>query len=264
MGTSKEVLTIETPEYVGFQYVLAGLGSRATAFLLDTAIRLLFILVIFIFILLLSQWLPFLDPSGVLTGLSKNWIMALGVIAYGFIDLGYFLFFEALWNGQTPGKRQQRLRVIHTDGAPIGWLGSSIRNILRAVDIPAGVYPIGFIVMFMSRNSQRIGDFAAGTLVIVEKSRGVPIDGTVPQDGQVEHREDIEANISTLSPKQYQVFKSFLQRREAMDQDHRQQLARLLAQRLLERWEVSYKLDISYEAFLEKVVESYEKIRRAL
>jgi uncharacterized RDD family membrane protein YckC len=264
MGTSKEFLTIQTPEYVGFQYTLAGLGSRAIAFLLDTAIRLLFLLVIFAVIILFSQWLPSMDTTGILSGLSKNWIMALGVIAYGIIDLGYFLLFEALWNGQTPGKRQQRLRVIRMDGAPIGWLGSAIRNILRAVDILVGVYPIGFVVMFMSQNSQRIGDYAAGTVVIVERSRSVPRERTAHQHTDAEERGDIETHISSLEPKQYQVLRSFLQRREEMDQDHRQQLARLLAQRLLERWEVSNRLDISYESFLEKVVESYERIRRAL
>jgi uncharacterized RDD family membrane protein YckC len=264
MGTSKEVLTIQTPEYVGFQYILAGLGSRAIAFLLDTAIRLLFLLVIFVVGILLSQRLPSLDPTGIVSSLSKNWIMALGVIAYGIIDLGYFLLFEALWNGQTPGKRQQRLRVIRMDGAPIGWLGSAIRNVLRAVDILAGVYPIGVVVMFMSRNSQRIGDYAAGTVVIVERSRGVPKERTPRQHTDTGQRGDIETYISTLEPKQYQVLRSFLERRDEMDQDHRQQLARLLVQRLLERWEISVKLDISYESFLEKVVESYERIRRAL
>ena len=264
MGTSKEVLTIQTPENVGFHYVLAGLGSRATAFLLDIGIRLLFLLVIFMGLMLTARWLPALDASGIFSGLSKNWIIALGVVAYGIIDLGYFLLFEALWNGQTPGKRQQRLRVVRVDGTPIGWLGSAIRNILRAVDIVAGVYPIGFVVMFLSQNSQRIGDYAAGTVVIVERSRGVPEMTTAPAEPDTAQRGDIETHISTLSPKQYQVLRTFLQRREAMDHDHRQDLARLLAQRLLERWEISYKLDISYESFIEKVVDSYERIRRAL
>ena len=264
MGTSKEVLTIQTPEKVGFQYLLGGLGSRATAFILDTGIRVLFLSVIFLGFRLTAQWIPVLDPSGVLSGLSKNWIIALGVIAYGLIDLGYFLLFEALWNGQTPGKRQQRLRVVRLDGAPIGLLGSAIRNILRAVDILAGVYPIGLVVMFLSQKSQRIGDYAAGTVVIVERSRGMPKVETSVHESHAEPRGDIETHISTLRPKQYQVLKSFLKRREAMDSDHRQHLARLLAQRLLERWEISYKLDISYESFIEKVVDSYESIRRAL
>ena len=128
METPKEILTIQTPEYVGFQYALAGLGSRATAYLLDTAIRILFLIFIFVIIVMLSKGIPMLDPTGIAIKLSKNWIMALGVIAYGVIDLGYFLLFEAFWSGQTPGKRQQKLRVIRKNGQPIGWIDSGIRR----------------------------------------------------------------------------------------------------------------------------------------
>ncbi|MGD8530784.1 MAG: RDD family protein, partial [Syntrophobacterales bacterium] len=115
MGTAKETLKIQTPEHVGFQYVLAGLGTRATAFLLDTAFRGLFIFFIFLTMLFLGRLLPELDPSGLLSDLSKNWILALAVLAYGVVDLGYFLLFEALWSGQTPGKRLQKLRVIRVN-----------------------------------------------------------------------------------------------------------------------------------------------------
>jgi len=116
----------------------------------------------------------------------------------------------------------------------------------------------------MSRNSQRIGDFAAGTVVIAERSRGIPKERTAHQHTDEEQLGEIEVYISTVKPKQYQVLRSFLERREEMDQDHRQQLARLLVQRLMDQWENSKRLDISYESFLEKVVEAYERIRRAL
>jgi uncharacterized RDD family membrane protein YckC len=264
METPKETLTIQTPEYVGFQYTLAGLGSRAIAYLLDTAVRLIFVLCIFILILTFSRWLPALDPEGIAGRLSKNWIMALGVIAYGVIDLGYFLLFEALWSGQTPGKRQQKLRVIRKNGQPIGWLESAIRNILRAIDILFGFYPLGLIVMFLSHNTQRIGDYAAGTVVIVDRARNTIGDRSRDQSAGIEPRQDIEANLATLKPRQYQIIRSFLQRREGMDDAHRHQLARLLAHRLIERWGGSYQLDISYEAFLEEVVRSYERHRRAV
>lgn len=173
METVKETMTIQTPEHVGFQYTLAGLGTRAMALLLDTAIRGLFILSIFVVLILISQWLPALSPAD-LADLSKNWIIAIGILAYGVVDLGYFLIFEALWSGQTPGKRFQKLRVIRIDGQPIGWLESAIRNILRAVDIFSGFYPLGLIVIFLSRRSQRIGDYAAGTVVIIERGARSP------------------------------------------------------------------------------------------
>jgi uncharacterized RDD family membrane protein YckC len=264
MQTAKETLTIHTPEHVGFQYVLAGLGSRASAFLLDTAIRALLIFFIFIVIILLSQWLPSLVPTGLPANLPKSWIMALGVLAYGLVDLGYFLLFEALWSGQTPGKRQQKLRVIRVNGQPIGWLESAIRNILRAADLLAGVYPMGLIVMFLSQRTQRIGDYAAGTVVVVERRHNVPKDRTRLRHERVEIGSDIEPLISTLEPKQYQILRSFLQRRQEMDRSHRQELARVLAHRLLERWGISPKLKASYEAFLEEVVGAYERSRRAI
>ena len=103
MEITKDTLGIRTPEQVKFQYVLAGLGSRATAFLLDTAIRALFVLCIVIGFLLLSSWIPKLVSADFFDGLSRAWIMAIGVIAYGSVDLGYFLVFEALWSGQTRG-----------------------------------------------------------------------------------------------------------------------------------------------------------------
>ena len=264
METPKEILTIQTPEYVGFQYALAGLGSRATAYLLDTAIRILFLIFILVIIGLLSKGIPMLDPSGIAIKLSKNWIMALGVITYGVIDLGYFLLFEALWSGQTPGKRQQKLRVIRKNGQPIGWIESAIRNILRAIDIILGFYPLGLVVMFLSHNTQRIGDYAAGTVVIVERDRNTIGDRTRIQTDGIALQQDIESHLATLKPRQYQIIRSFLQRRQGMDDAHRQQVARLMAHRLIERWGASYKLDISYESFLEEVVRSYERDRRAI
>ena len=264
MQTSNETLTITTPEQVGFKYVLAGLGSRATAFIVDTLFRVLLILFIFVVIGLVGRWLPALDPTGVLAGLSKNWILALGALAYGVIDLGYFLVFEALWSGQTPGKRLQKLRVIKVNGQPIGWLESAIRNILRAADILLGFYPLGLLVMFLSQRSQRIGDYAAGTVVIVERRRNVPMDRTRLRSTAKLKLPDIELHLSTLEPDQYQLLRSFLQRREQMEQSHRRQLARLLAQRLMKRWGIKPRPNITNESFLEEVVVAYERSRKAI
>lgn len=263
METVKETMTIRTPEHVGFQYTLAGLGTRAMALLLDTAIRGLFILSIFVVLILISQWLPALSPAD-LADLSKNWIIAMGILAYGVVDLGYFLIFEALWSGQTPGKRFQKLRVIRIDGQPIGWLESAIRNILRAVDIFSGFYPIGLIVMFLSSRSQRIGDYAAGTVVIIERRRKVPMDRNRLRTTFKFLLPDIELHLSTLEPEQYQLLRSFLQRREEMDKANRHQLGRDLAHRLMERWGLPLKKDVSCESFLEEVVGAYERRKRAI
>jgi uncharacterized RDD family membrane protein YckC len=264
METAKETLAIRTPEYVRLNYVLAGLGSRAMAFFLDTALRAILLLSIFFIVLLLSTWIPAVIPWQFLKGLSGTWLLALGFLAYGIVDLGYFLIFEALWSGQTPGKRHQRLRVIKADGQPVGWLESSIRNILRAVDMPAGIYPLGLVVMFLSRNNQRLGDYAAGTIVIVERRRGAPRQRTreIPVEGL--KYPEVEFHISRLRPDQYQVLRSFLDRREEMDSTHRRQIARLLVRQLRAQWEMSLRQQVSEEIFLEEVVMVYEQKIRAI
>jgi uncharacterized RDD family membrane protein YckC len=264
METFKETLTIQTPESVGFQYVLAGVGSRATAFLLDTAIRFVALLSIFILVTLIGALLPKLDVGGIISGISKNSIIALGVLGYGLVDLGYFLFFEAVWSGQTPGKRHQRLRVIRSNGQPIGWLESGIRNILRAVDLLAGFYPLGLIVIFLSRNNQRIGDYAAGTVVVVEEETPSFYDTSPSRDINALAHPEIENYISLVDRSQYRVLKSFLQRRKGMDDRHKHELARMLVLQLLAKWGMPARLKISYEAFLEEVVILYERRKRAI
>jgi uncharacterized RDD family membrane protein YckC len=265
--TAKDRLTIQTPEQVGFDYVLAGLGSRTAAFLMDTVIRWFLFLAILVVGHLLLRLLPALDFSRWATDPSKPWLfwlIALGVLAYSLVDLGYFLFFEALWSGQTPGKRRQGLRVVRIDGQPIGWLESSIRNILRAVDLLAGLYPVGILVVFLSPNNQRIGDYAAGTVVIVERKRSVPGDRKQVHAAQVLTDPEIEWYVARLKPAQYQVLRSFLERRDQMEQGHRHELARLLSHQLFKQTSKSTRMNISYESFIEQIVALYEKKRRAI
>ena len=264
METTEDRLTIQTPEQVGFDYVLAGLGSRTAAFLVDTVIRWFLVLAILAVVGLIFKFLPALDLSAWVKDLSKTWLIALAVLAYGLVDLGYFLFFEALWSGQTPGKRRQRLRVIRMNGQPIGWLESSIRNILRAVDLVAGFYPVGIVVVFLSRNNQRIGDYAAGTVVILERKQSVPGDRQQIHAPQVLTHPEIEWYVSRLKPAQYQVLRSFLERRDQMEQGPRHELARLLSHQLFKQMSKSTRMSISYESFIEEIVALYEKRRRAI
>jgi hypothetical protein len=128
----------------------------------------------------------------------------------------------------------------------------------------AGVYPLGLIVMFISKRNQRIGDYAAGTVVIVERRQKIPENRIRLKKDISEISPEIETRISSLGPQQYQILKSFLQRRQEMDQKSRHELAGLLAQRLFDRWGISAKIEISYEIFLEQVVEGYERNRRAI
>ena len=175
MKRAKETLVIQSPEQVGFHLTLAGLGTRTAAFLLDTLFRWVAVIFLIVAVMLAVRWIPALDPFGFLADLSRTWILALGFTVYGVVELGYFILFEALWNGQTPGKRIQGIRVVRSNGEPIGWTESAVRNVLRAADILGGFYPLGLLVIFLSPKSQRIGDYAAGTVVVIERRGAVPV-----------------------------------------------------------------------------------------
>lgn len=161
-----ELLDIQTPENVAFGYQVAGIGSRFLASLLDTAIILLLQIAILVaFALILRAF-----NVDVLEGGLGAWVYAVfGLIAFLFY-WGYYIFFEMLWNGQTPGKRWTGLRVLRTDGTPITLSESLIRNLARIVDILPAAYGVGIITMFIDRQSRRLGDLAAGTLVVHDRA----------------------------------------------------------------------------------------------
>ena len=164
MSIPEETLDIQTPENVAFGYQVAGIGSRFLATLLDTfLIVTLQVVVLLVFILVLSGF----DLWGKTVA---AWVYAmLGIVGF-FFFWGYYIFFEMLWNGQSPGKRWVGLRVIRTDGTPITLSESFIRNLTRFVDfLPAG-YGIGILSMFLDKQSRRLGDLAAGTLVVHDRA----------------------------------------------------------------------------------------------
>ena len=97
------------------------------------------------------------------------WLAAILIFGFFVLFYGYFILFEAIWNGQTPGKRLTRIRVIKDSGQPITAIDAVARNVLRIIDqLPAG-YGIGVLCAWISPQSKRLGDYVAGTVVIHEK-----------------------------------------------------------------------------------------------
>lgn len=162
MTNSDNLLKIDTPENVTFDYDIAGIGSRFLAALMDTAIIVLLQVILFgTFILIAS-----LVSSEPATNSLVGWMLAIaGIISFIFF-WGYYIFFEILWNGQTPGKRQVGLRVIRADGTPVTASEVVIRNLVRIIDFLPTLYGIGVVTMFINPSSRRVGDLAAGTLVV--------------------------------------------------------------------------------------------------
>lgn len=146
-------LSIETPEGVEFDVELAGIGLRMGAFTLDLMIR-----------------------GGGLVAVSLPLMMIFSNAAMGIFLIIYFLvmwcyspLFEALWKGQTPGKRAMGIMVINRDGTPVGWYGAIIRNLLRVADFLPFGYAVGMISMVVSGRFQRLGDLAGDTVVVYKR-----------------------------------------------------------------------------------------------
>jgi len=174
----REQYTIDTPENVTFGYDIAGIGSRFIGCLIDTLLILLLLLILNGVVGLLLANLAD-GAAGGATGLASDdgsdpgWLAGLLIALYALVNFaliwGYYLAFELRWNGQTPGKRAAGTQVVKTDGAPAGFSEAAIRNLVRIVDFLPAAYAIGFITMFFNRQTRRLGDFAAGTLVIKQR-----------------------------------------------------------------------------------------------
>jgi uncharacterized RDD family membrane protein YckC len=148
-------LIVSTPERVSFDYQVAGLGTRAIAQVLDLLIVTALLVALFFGGLALGA--VFQDS------LVFDLIWILGSFA---IVFGYFWISEAMWSGQTIGKKAFRLRAVGDRGEPLTFMQAGIRNIVRIVDFLPYGYGVGFIVMFINGKGKRLGDLAAGTLVV--------------------------------------------------------------------------------------------------
>lgn len=212
-------LLVDAPEGVSFTYELASVADRAKAYALDLLIRAV-VLAVAALIVLIAMW-P-LQFAGV--GL---------LLIVGFaLEWGYYVLFEQLWNGQSPGKRVFQLRVVRVGGQPIGWWESVLRNLLRAADgLPplsvVGSYLAGSLTCSLTERFQRLGDLAAGTIVIRERSG--PLRSAPPATPSAA---SAQLRGVALNARQRRLIASFAMRQRALPPARREQLARVVAEPL--------------------------------
>jgi uncharacterized RDD family membrane protein YckC len=147
-------LVIATPERVSFQYQVAGLGTRAIAQILD--------------LLILAGVLIGITFAAIAVGQAGSATVAflLGVIGGFVVVFGYFWTCESFWSGQTIGKKVFRLRAVGDRGEPMTFFQAGIRNVVRIVDFLPYAYGVGLVVLFINGKGKRLGDLAAGTVVV--------------------------------------------------------------------------------------------------
>jgi uncharacterized RDD family membrane protein YckC len=146
-------LVVATPERVSFDYQVAGLGTRAIAQILD---------ILIIGVILAAVYFVALAIS-LVGSVTATLVAAIGSFV---VIFGYFWLSESLWSGQTIGKKAFRLRAVGDRGEPLTFAQAGIRNIVRIVDFLPYAYGVGLIVLFANGKGKRLGDLAAGTIVV--------------------------------------------------------------------------------------------------
>ena len=171
-----EEYTIDTPENVSFGYEVAGIGSRFVAALIDNILLVMLLVGLNIALIVALANLANGDTTTlepVLEQSEPDWVEGFVIAVYALLNFaiwwGYYMLFEWLWHGQTIGKRSAHIRVVRLDGAPLSFVPVAVRNLVRIVDLLPMGYGVGVVTMFCNSQSRRLGDFAAGTLVVKDQ-----------------------------------------------------------------------------------------------
>jgi uncharacterized RDD family membrane protein YckC len=265
---TEETLVIETPERVPLHFALASIGNRFLACAFDHTLQIVAIALVVVPLLwttsLMGMW------YGRLTEAPK-WVLAAIILSVFVIWSSYFAVFEWAWNGQTPGKRWLRLRVIREDGRPVTFWEAAARNLLRIFDMmPFPFYSIGLVCVFASSRDQRIGDLVAGTVVVREREAQAPSFEQVfaaPTSDMALRRSfkavAFEGNLNALTEREIEVVEAFLRRRWDLAETPRQWMAWRIATPILNKLQPAFDpSEFTYEGFLEELLHRYRATHR--
>jgi uncharacterized RDD family membrane protein YckC len=197
-------ITLHTPESVELEFTLAGIGNRALALLIDYGFLSVSLLVFFIISAILA-----VQISDFISQFTANirdvglWLIAIFMLITFTIYVGYFVFFETLWQGQTPGKRFTKIRVVRDDGRPAGLPQATLRGLLRPLD---EFLFIGAFFIMLGHREKRLGDWAAGTIVIQAQTTTASANFTVSEKANSLYEELLQtADLSQLLPDDFAV-----------------------------------------------------------
>jgi uncharacterized RDD family membrane protein YckC len=228
----ERALDVRTAEAIAVRYELAGLGSRFLALTLDMALQLAAVIVVFVAAAILARplgqavaWLQ-LDKTVYVVAIS---LLSLAAFVLFF---GYFIIFELLWNGQTPGKRALGIRVVRDEGFPVDVGAAVIRNVVRVVELALGFYVISALVALLSAANKRPGDFAAGTIVVRDRPDDVPVLDALLREER-EHDDGLDREDRAL-------IAQFLARRATLEPAAATEIAARIADRVRPKLRASF------------------------
>lgn len=218
----EQTVDVETPELVVLTYSLAGIGSRVLAGLTDLFICIGTLFAIAVAVVMLG------GRISLASDLTASWGTALLILAQFVILWGYYVLFEGLMDGQTPGKRLHRLRVVREGGYSVTFGVSAVRNLVRMLDMQPGVfYLVGLTSLFFTKRGRRLGDLVAGTIVVREDV--LPL--AAPVRDKRDQTPGTAALQTALSEDEYAVLARFVDRWSALEPLRRAALSARLATR---------------------------------
>ncbi len=245
---------VQTPESVELEFTLAGIGNRTLALLIDYLVWGCVLFGVLVVWGIVSIQLPNYIRSKDL----ELWLTAISMVISFAIYVGYFVFFETLWRGQTPGKRYAKIRVIRDDGQPAGLSQALLRSLLRPID---DFVFIGVLLIILGNREKRCGDWAAGTLVVQNER---PIVSASFQTSEQAKSLAIElsnaADMSQLLPDDFATIREYLQRRSLMETKARSDVSLQLARQtrqLIGLQDLPFQM--TPDLFLEAVYLAYQK-----
>jgi len=249
---------IETPENVELEQRLAGIGSRLVAGVIDVIIMFLVFFIGFLLLLLASG----INSVGAAFNM-QAWAVAFMVVVLFLMFWGYPILFEYWWNGQTPGKRHMRIRVVREGGGGVGFAEVATRNLLRIVDLMPFGYGVAGVTMFLTRKVQRLGDLAAGTVVISEQATDYSAfsDRTTPKEWEAA-MSPAALRATSLTPQEYRVIANYHIRRTELSLEARERVLPKLLAPILVRLGVQLP-EMSVVVMEAYVDELMDKARRA-
>lgn len=238
-------ITIITPENVHIDYELAGIASRCGAAVVDHLLQLGLLGVLYLMRYLTGKYVE-------IPGIS--WGVAVMGIAAFVINYGYYLYFETVWNGQTPGKRLSRMRAVREGGVPIDLSCAALRNLIRVVDFLPIFYVLGGITVLVSSCNKRLGDYAAGTLVVKERKEWREnLNTGQAQVAQSVPESEYVRNIELVSAEDFAAISRFLDRQIELEKDVREQLAARIAAPIIAKLGIEDDGRIRYPVLLAEI-----------
>ncbi len=255
-------INLQTPESVELEFTLAGIGSRAYALVIDYLILGAALFLSVVIAIFLNYQITALDSVFSIENQQTliQWLWAIEALIVFTIYVGYFVFFETIWQGQTIGKKKAKIRVIADDGKPISLGQSTLRALLRPVD---DLFFVGVFFIALGKKEKRIGDLVAGTIVIQEEfSSNNRTFKPTEKAQELALQLRIESDVARLSPENFAILSNYLQSRNQMISRSRRELARKLAEQVKNIMELEdFPQDTTADCFVEAVYLAYQQVR---